>query len=267
MAKATHYGECQICGCRQKLPGSVLSLHGYSVEYGFFSGTCNGAGYLPFEKDFSLISRQIKIANETITSLKKQIAELRASPHSPRGIGKVWKNEYFSATGHMKAYHAWVEVEVRLTEKTYDTFIAWNVEYLRPAKGGTVAKWVKWDVYDTIGKSEKEMLLSLIKPYIDHLKKNISGLTDYIVWQEKRIADWGEKPLTPVEDDAAVAAAKPYVLAYRDGSGFVGSIYNRNAYKVEIAEKAARYNERGAKMMLGKVRGGYKVLEVKKIEG
>lgn len=50
MAKiATHQGECQGCGRVQKLPGGSLSLHGYTVEWGFFNGTCGGAKHLPYE--------------------------------------------------------------------------------------------------------------------------------------------------------------------------------------------------------------------------
>lgn len=41
--KATHSGECQCCGRKQKLPKGRLSNHGYTVEWGFFSGTCFGA--------------------------------------------------------------------------------------------------------------------------------------------------------------------------------------------------------------------------------
>lgn len=46
---ATHQGECQGCGRVQKLPGGALSLHGYTVQWGFFNGTCGGAKHLPYE--------------------------------------------------------------------------------------------------------------------------------------------------------------------------------------------------------------------------
>jgi len=49
--KATHFGHCQVCGNRQMLPGNLLSLHGYTKEYGFFNGTCHGARHKPLEQD------------------------------------------------------------------------------------------------------------------------------------------------------------------------------------------------------------------------
>lgn len=58
--KATHRGTCQCCGREQKLPGGVLSKHGYTTEWGFFEGTCTGAGRLPLEKDRSWLDATVE---------------------------------------------------------------------------------------------------------------------------------------------------------------------------------------------------------------
>ena len=49
MAKATHYGTCQVCGRLQALPDGVLAKHGYDVEFHFFRGVCPGAAHKPLE--------------------------------------------------------------------------------------------------------------------------------------------------------------------------------------------------------------------------
>ena len=50
---ATHNGTCQSCGREQADTRSGLAKHGYSVEWGFFSGVCSGAHHQPLELDRS----------------------------------------------------------------------------------------------------------------------------------------------------------------------------------------------------------------------
>lgn len=73
-AKATHFGECQICGSRQKLPNGKLAKHGYMVQ-SFFVGTCQGSGHDPYEKSTDRIQNAMQMAKERIWSLKKEIQE------------------------------------------------------------------------------------------------------------------------------------------------------------------------------------------------
>ncbi len=62
--KSTHKGHCQVCGGLQMLPGGTLSLHGYKVTYGFFSGICHGAKAKPFEQAHDLVDEAIVRAQE-----------------------------------------------------------------------------------------------------------------------------------------------------------------------------------------------------------
>jgi len=50
MKKATHTGTCQVCGREQALPGGMLAKHGYTVDDGYFRGTCPGSTYAPLEQ-------------------------------------------------------------------------------------------------------------------------------------------------------------------------------------------------------------------------
>lgn len=47
---ATHNGTCQACGRSHAIRANgLLAKHGYTVEYGFFNGTCSGSDHPPLE--------------------------------------------------------------------------------------------------------------------------------------------------------------------------------------------------------------------------
>ena len=68
--KATNRGTCQWCGRVQMLPNGKLAKHGYTLLWGFFSGTCPGSDALPFEISTDLIDRSIKAAEDNKTTIK-----------------------------------------------------------------------------------------------------------------------------------------------------------------------------------------------------
>lgn len=52
--KATHNGTCQACGRSQAVRANGrLAKHGYTVDYGYFSGTCSGSDKQPLELETS----------------------------------------------------------------------------------------------------------------------------------------------------------------------------------------------------------------------
>lgn len=53
MSKATHNGTCQACGRQQAVNNKtgLLAKHGYTVDYGYFSGTCGGSDRKPLEAE------------------------------------------------------------------------------------------------------------------------------------------------------------------------------------------------------------------------
>jgi hypothetical protein len=71
MTTATHNGTCQACGRQHavNVKSGKLAKHGYTVDWGFFNGTCSGSDHLPLEKDTSL---NVAI----IEQLTKQAAQL-----------------------------------------------------------------------------------------------------------------------------------------------------------------------------------------------
>lgn len=55
MSKATHNGTCQACGRVQAVKANgLLAKHGYTVDYGYFNGTCSGSDSKPLEQETSL---------------------------------------------------------------------------------------------------------------------------------------------------------------------------------------------------------------------
>lgn len=56
MTTATHNGTCQACGRQHavNVKSGLLAKHGYTVDWGFFNGTCQGSDHLPLEHDTAL---------------------------------------------------------------------------------------------------------------------------------------------------------------------------------------------------------------------
>jgi hypothetical protein len=53
MSTATHNGTCQACGRQHAVnpKTGLLAKHGYTVDWGFFNGTCAGSDRKPLEQD------------------------------------------------------------------------------------------------------------------------------------------------------------------------------------------------------------------------
>lgn len=62
MAKATNNGICQVCGREQAVhpQTSFLAKHGYTVEWGYFEGTCPGSNFLPIQLDRTIADEELE---------------------------------------------------------------------------------------------------------------------------------------------------------------------------------------------------------------
>lgn len=165
MAAATHKGECQVCGSTQMLPNGVLSNHGYTVQFGFFEGVCNGSKALPFEQSKALIDMSIERAKNLIIATQKEIESLKETPLAWKGTYNIKKNTY-----------TWDIVELSEDGKMY-----------RDPKRG----WRQNGHYGDLNK----ILHSMSDNRIYFLEQKIEQITNYINWQEKRIQRWEPKPL------------------------------------------------------------------------
>jgi hypothetical protein len=199
MAKATHYGICQVCGSRQKLPNGVLAKHGYSVEYGFFNGVCFGAHHLPFEQSKDLVDRDIARCRQEIDRIAAYAALIRASTTT------IWIHEYRPATWEIRrSSYVWVEHDVDKVE----------ISGMRITFTNGLGKPDRHDYYFSEkeslelysvneGAARDELRIKLTVRHMNEkraqsLEAVIRSLENHITWQEIRIKDWEPKALDPI---------------------------------------------------------------------
>lgn len=233
MKSATHTGHCQWCGRPQMLPADLLSKHGYNVRWGFFSGTCNGAGHLPFEKDISLIEGAIKWAEGRIVDLNAEIKDLctNAKPAT------VWVHEYTGSLTRSGESYMWRQIERK--DLTLGEFgrVSWPAYERIQAHDSRRTGRADTTVYAEGGgsaKSADEAMLVLNRLRAKLVERTVVELKQYVGWQRGRIKGWKPHPdkLVPVVAQRKV----PYVHWHGGyfGVGCAGSasgaqkIFNRS---------------------------------------
>lgn len=209
MANAsTHSGHCQACGSLQKLPGGLLSLHGYKVTYGFFSGTCQGSKEQPIETSCNLIKRFITKAQASLVALEAFQAKLR----QPATTARAWVRNYEGRV-YGRNKHVWIEVELRADdlEKGGRTL---RFGYVANGTNGSVNQVHEIPDY-TYGK---QTLLDLATKenttYAAWLEHEADSLRRYIAWQKNRVATWKPAPLLPHDAKDKASAFKPTEAKY-----------------------------------------------------
>lgn len=240
MISATHTGICQLCGKRHMLPGGKLAKHGYTLDYGFFNGTCRGSDELPFEVSKELAEKSLAQAAARRDEL---LAQADAISLTGNDDGTVWAYvRKIDSKG--KSFRVWEKVTLSVGGRHYVS---------QDGKQHQLGYY--GDVNDVVRQMQTAYAL--------HFRMIAKQADDYIEWQAARVASWAPAELQLVEDEAA---KKTHVLRYLDGSGYVRKVYgssrwNAQAVKTTDLAQAARYTERGAKQMLSKLRG-YKTMEV-----
>ena len=104
---STQYrGHCQFCAREQavRLPVGLMAHHGYTVESGWFRGTCQGHQHAPIEQDRSAADGIVADVQKQIVDLHVQVARLRIGEVSPefvetyRNMGEKMRIPYADAT-------------------------------------------------------------------------------------------------------------------------------------------------------------------------
>jgi hypothetical protein len=189
MTKATHYGNCQWCGSLQKLPGGVLSTHGYTVTHGWFNGICHGSGHLPYQISCGLIEDSIRWAKSQRNNIEAQ--REMALAVDPATTNKCWQHVYHpelsSRTRGM--VRIWEEVELIQTYPDQNRFHHF------------VHRGKRHDVHNRGLLAEK--VDEGQQHYAIHLCAQIGEIDVYIARQEQRVSAWKPADLKPI------AAGKP----------------------------------------------------------
>ena len=181
--KATHKGTCQICGASQKLPKGQLSKHGYTVDYGFFSGVCTGAHGLPFEQSTDLIEGVIQsVADQRIETIN--IAEsLKAETKI------VWIRLYY------KTGYQWELISAEdLTVKYYGE----NNEYSKVTyKNDQMIREQELGAFGVANTFEEKIIAENDKR-VNFLVSQANNMGQYVMWQRKRLANWTPSELESI---------------------------------------------------------------------
>jgi hypothetical protein len=261
-AKATHQGECQVCGSRQMLPDGLLSIHGYTVEYSFFQGVCYGAKHLPFEQDKSLIEQAILNAKRILKDTVAEIGTLRT------GLGqKAWFHVYVTKQTRRgpRNQYEWMYLDVitktdsREASETYYTHYYQHAPVANAVKFNSIREeWNNAHAYDSpefpLVETIRQQNAGYIKMELDPTVKRIET---YIKWQQDRIKNWSVKPLSPVGDVKAIA--DPTILkidggwieTYQKAGGRYGA-YQKPAFTITPdRSKAKVFTKRAASIAQG----------------
>lgn len=183
MRKATHQGHCQVCGHFQKLPNGRMAKHGYNVQFGFFSGTCSGSDYLPFELSIDRIERAIAEVTETKSRLQASIVNL----NEQQPTDKIWVNQYFPATWEFRhSYHVWGQLEVVVNQAG---------EYSYLDRKGEPEPFYRSGIMGDLQKACNDQALR----YAQHLAQQVNQIDEYVFWQRDRIKDWKASDLIPLK--------------------------------------------------------------------
>jgi len=195
--KATHDGTCQVCGSFQKLPGNVLSKHGYTKEWGFFNGVCWGAGHKPFEVSKDLIEQAIARATENLEETRKESAELKAGKLAEGN--KAFAHVYHeSMSRRTRSGYSWDLVTVLAEDKTStsDPDFKWT-KYYYETENARRQRMEAHEIHNGYYGEHSEphsldtVRVSMNVKYAESvLDKRASQLVDYINWQRERIKDW-----------------------------------------------------------------------------
>jgi hypothetical protein len=112
MTKATHKGNCQVCGNLQVVKNGShrLALHGYTVDFGYFNGTCPGANEVALQKDRS-------IADSAIEGLKAQA--VKADKFAALAVVK-----FVTFTRYTRENYKTTKSTVKYTREEFDALIA-----------------------------------------------------------------------------------------------------------------------------------------------
>jgi hypothetical protein len=186
--KATHFGECQLCGRQQKLPNGRMSIHGYAVQWSQFVGTCPGSKHLSYERSADLLSPAAVRADERAAFLLEAAAGLDAS----NSLLVSWRRELprVSRRDDRKYSNERVEL-VDDTSKDYPCAVF-------AFEGKTYNAYAEFGIFGcalSVAKGLRERAAR-------GLRQEAANHREYAAWARARAAAWKLADLQPVPPEA-----------------------------------------------------------------
>lgn len=183
-------GNCQCCGNQQAVNGH-MAKHGYTIDYGWFNGVCQGASHKPMQEDRSVTDKIVSEIWTQVADLLKRAEDLK--------YGKITPNTCFSGnyvfTKDANGYSKREEVMIPFAEGMswhQDSAVRtaiFNAEH-RAKMGASFAKYLE----DIANKVHGTPLVEVKKP--EAAERLISG--------EQRILGNGKIATMKYQDGARI---------------------------------------------------------------
>jgi hypothetical protein len=185
--KATHTGHCQICGREHKINvnNGRIANHGYSIELGFFMGSCFGSGGLPIEISSDLIKQGISENNDFINDSNKLIKQLTNSQNRTVYIGETFNRTHVYGKGQLS--------------QVGDDFIITFPEYSNHNYKYPTGKKVDLLFEGLHGKDIGIISTSLNQEYVNRIGRQIVAATDHGEFMQSRLDSWKPGKLTAID--------------------------------------------------------------------
>jgi hypothetical protein len=175
------------------MPGGLMSLHGYTTKWGFFSGTCDGARALPFELSCDLVKGYIVRAQSALAGVEAEQAALRTPATEPF----TWVVRWQEGDRYTKGGHKWSRVPVTAETVNYDGGSYQRFYFERERSTGNTREEIHGSA-----RYGDDTLLNVCTFHnskrADYLERDARNLRNYIAWQTERVNTWKPAPLLPV---------------------------------------------------------------------
>jgi hypothetical protein len=184
MPKATHKGNCQVCGALHMLPGGRLAKHGYTTRHGWFEGVCWGSDALPYQQSKDLIEGSISRALARAIELREMGAKAVEEAKQPGST--AWEHVYHrELSNHSRGpVRLWEQVNVHCDE--HGRPAQYSPKYA-PSRREETRFYGTLDAYRLRGAQN----------YARHMEGLAKQAEEYADHQRKRIADWQPADLIP----------------------------------------------------------------------
>lgn len=180
MKQATHWGTCQACGRRHKLPDGRIARHGYTIANGWQEGTCMGSDHPPLEVSCDLVKKSIVDARAKSVAVAKRVADLRQPATEP----EAWVMQTVYVGRKAVKMPTVVEIKTDADGKPY--YYTGRGHHVRAIQ-------LSYKI-----KTALDMANHLNGNFAAVLERQLPQIAEYIKAQTEVVATWQPRELVPI---------------------------------------------------------------------
>lgn len=169
-------GHCPCCGNQQAVLNNgtgTMSQHGYTVEYGWFNGVCQGHNYKPMELEREGAEHFISMVLAEVSKMEKKLDSYEAGTSHPTSIKSLF--------GGTKAKNIpWEEASEYLQKQTLEAEI-WKLKG-RIKQGKSYAQYLATLLEAVHGKPLLEINIEAEKKAHAARPKELAPEAGHAVW-------------------------------------------------------------------------------------